>query len=376
MDLVIEILWPKMKLKEYQGKELFKRYEIPIPYGFITSSASNIDENLNKISSDSVIIKAQVLSGKRKKSGLIKSVPKDKAKGTADLILNVSDEVLVEEFVDTEKELFMSLTINRPEKCFNLLFSEQGGIDIEELNEKYPDKIIKIPFFDINDDILAKLNQRIGNDLIQDQIGHITKQLLSLMKEKDAELVEINPLILTKDGKLIAVDSKIVINDNSVFRHPEFIELKNNSLTEIEKKAKESGLNYVDLDGEIGIIGNGAGLVMSTLDAINHFGGSASNFLDIGGGASVDKMEKALGLILTKDIKGIFINIFGGITRCDEIAQGVVNYTKKNQITIPIVIRMIGTNEDKAKEILEKNNIAFIDSMEKGVIEIVKKCQS
>jgi succinyl-CoA synthetase beta subunit len=364
-----------MKLKEYQGKELFKNKGISIPENFLVRDSKDFNQdNLSHIKTDEVIVKAQVLSGKRKKSGLIVCVLKKDTKETAKFIFNKGvDEILIEEELDIQKEVYLSITIDRFSKSYCLLFSEEGGIDIEELSEKQPEKVIKIPFYEIDEELLSKLNEKINNQFVREQVNDIIKKLFSLMKEIDGELVEINPLILTKDNKLIAADAKVIIDDNSLFRHEEYISMKQQNLTDTEKKASEHGLNYVDLDGDIGIIGNGAGLVMSTLDVINHFGGSAANFLDVGGGASVEKMEKSLELILSKNIKGIFINIFGGITRCDEIAQGIVNHVKNNQIKVPIVIRMIGTNEDKAKEILEQNNISFIDSMEEGVKKIVEQ---
>lgn len=195
------------------------------------------------------------------------------------------------------------------------------------------------------------------------------------MIDYDAELVEINPLVLS-DDKLTAADSKIIIDDNALFRHPEFLDKKQEELTEIEREANKYGLQYVELDGDIAVIGNGAGLVMATLDVINYFNGRAANFLDIGGGASVEMMEKALEIVLMKNPKGIFINIFGGITRCDDIANGIVNYVKKNKIKILMVIRMIGTNDKEGRAILNKNNIHALDSMEecaKTVVGLVRE---
>ncbi|MBW3021687.1 ADP-forming succinate--CoA ligase subunit beta, partial [Candidatus Woesearchaeota archaeon] len=213
------------------------------------------------------------------------------------------------------------------------------------------------------------INKEIKN---KEEIIEIIKNLNRLMKEFDCELVEINPLVLS-NGEYIAADSKVVLDDNALYRHPEF--KKEEELTDIEKKAAEHGLQYVELDGDIAIIGNGAGLVMSTLDVLKHFGGKPANFLDVGGGASVSVMEKSLEIVLMKKPKGVFINIFGGITRCDEIAQGLVNYIKNNNIEIPMVVRMIGTNEEGGERILNQNGIKSLDSMEecaKNIVEMTK----
>ena len=199
----------------------------------------------------------------------------------------------------------------------------------------------------------------------------LIERLYKIFQDYDAELVEINPLALIKK-RFLALDSKIIIDDNALYRQ-KF--KKDEGLTEIEKKAQESDLSYVELEGDIGIIGNGAGLVMSTLDMVNYYGGEVANFLDVGGGADKEKMEKAIELVLIKKPRGIFINIFGGITRCDEIAEGIVAYKKKHKINIPLVIRMIGNNEEEAKKILEKDKIHFINSMEEGakkIVELVK----
>lgn len=387
MALAIEILWledgTKMRLKEYQGKELFKKYKIPVPNSILISKIDNLGEQLKALKYNELIIKAQILSGKRKKAGLIRAATKANAKEVVLSLLNKNinneliKELLIEERIYPKHEFFLSLAVNRAEKCFSILFSEQGGVDIEELNERFPERVIKETFYEFDEFMLLSLSKAIKNNAIRKiELNSVIKQMFSMLKECDAELVEINPLMLTKDNRLVAADSKIVIDDNALFRHPDFAELKNKGMTETEKKASDYGLHYVDLKGDIAIIGNGAGLVMATLDILNFFGGSAANFLDISGGASVEKMEKALELVLKKDIKGIFINIFGGITRCDDIAQGIVNYTAKNNVRVPIVVRMIGTNEDKAEQILRQNNIRLVDSMEQGLKEIIAKCQS
>ncbi len=311
-----------MRLKEYQGKQLFNKYGILIPHGeLITSIKPNSDK----------IAKAQVLEGKRGKRGLIKPATKENL--TA--LFEHCKEILVEEKLTIEKEYYLALTIDKTEKEIVILFSESGGIDVEDSKN-------------IQNLAYSNINKFQNKEIIQ-----IIRAMHKLMIEYNALLVEINPLVLS-NGKLIAADSKIILDDNIM--HPDFKQDK----TILELEAERSGLSYVELDGNIGLIGNGAGLVMATLDVISHFGGKVANFLDLGGGAAVNKMQKALEIVAKTKPKVIFINIFGGITRCDDIARGIVN----QKLSIPLVIRMIGTSEEKAKEILDKNNIKSYDSME------------
>ncbi len=347
-----------MNLTEKQGKRLFKKYDIEIPKQF---SIDNIEQE--------VVVKAQVLSGKRGKSGGIKFATAETIKAVVNEILRKKingqrvKEVLIEEKLNIDKELYVAITLDRENKGLILVLSLSGGMDIEEVAEKFPERIIKIPITKINKEEIQKFEYDILD---------IVKKMHSLCKEYDATLVEINPLVLCND-KFIAADSKIVLDDNALFRHPEFS--KKEEMTEIEKQASEYGLQYVELDGDIAVIGNGAGLVMATLDVLNYFGGKPANFLDIGGGASIEKMEEALKIVLMKSPKGILINIFGGITKCDDIANGLLEYKKQNNITVPFVVRMIGTNSKKGKEILNQNGIESLDSMEesaKRIMELTK----
>lgn len=349
-----------MKLLEHEGKTIFKKYGIEVPEGAVVSSADDVD-----VSKD-VVVKAQVLVGGRGKAGGIKFASSD-VKEVVNSVLKLEikgekvKEVLVEEKLDIEQEIYLAVAVDRNAKCLTLLYSEEGGVDIEQLAVSSPDKVLKIPIKDNN-----------AFDKLPEDIKPVAEKLYRISKDLDAELVEINPLVKCK-GKLVAADSKIIIDDNALFRHPEFSKKEN--LTEIEKLAVRSGLQYVELKGNIAIIGNGAGLVMATLDILDYFGGRPANFLDIGGGASVEKMEKALGIILMKKPKAVFINIFGGITRCDDIASGLINYVKSKGITIPMVVRLIGTNEEEGKKILNDNNISSLDSMEecaKKVVELVR----
>jgi len=306
-----------MRLKEFQAKEIFKKYGIKVPTSFLYKN-QDIPKNY--------LAKAQVLHGKRGKQGLIQEATKENIKK-----LQKYGEVLIEEKIEHKKEYYLAITIDRIKKDFIILFSKEGGIEIEELPIKKFNNIQELP----------------------KEIQPIAEKLLKIIEEEKATLAEINPLI-KKDNKLIALDAKIILSGKD---QPE---------TEIEKIAQEKGINYVELKGDIAIIGNGAGLVMTTLDLIKHFNGKAANFLDIGGGADKNTMETALNIVLKKQPKKLFINIFGGITRCDEIAKGLVEYKKDNKIEIPIIVRLIGTNEKQGQEILEKNNIKFVTSMEEG----------
>ncbi len=323
-----------MRLKEYQGKELFKKYGILVPKGKLITSIQ---------ADPSKLAKAQVLMGKRDKRGLIASATEE----NLERLFKHSKEILLEEKLEIEKEYYLVLTIDKEEKEIVVLFSEEGGIEIEKSK-----KIIKLSY--------NKLSKFPDKKFLP-----IIKSMYKLMRDYNALLVEINPLILSQN-KLIAADSKIILDDN--VSHHEF----KKSLTPLEKEAENNGLSYVDLNGNIAIIGNGAGLVMATLDMIEYFGGKAANFLDLRGGASIEKMEKALGIVLEKNPKIIFINIFGGITKCDDIAKGLVNYRNKNKFGIPIIVRMIGTNEEEAKDFLIKNKIKIYDSMEEGAKKAVE----
>ncbi|MFH1638616.1 MAG: ADP-forming succinate--CoA ligase subunit beta [Candidatus Woesearchaeota archaeon] len=348
-----------MKLLEHEGKEIFRRYEIDIPKGVVVSSP----EMFKGLNAEEVVVKAQVLVGGRGKAGGIKFAS-SVVKETISSILGMSikgeavNEVLVEEKLPIEEELYLAVAVDRTNKCLILLYSTEGGVDIEETALNNPEKILKIPIKDGSS--FASLPK---------DVQPIAEKLYRISKEMDAELVEINPLVKA-NGKLIAADAKVIIDDNALFRHPEFSKKKD--YTYIEEIAASSGLQYVELKGNIAIIGNGAGLVMATLDVLDYYGGKAANFLDVGGGASVEKMEKALEVALMKNPSGIFINIFGGITRCDEIALGLVNFISSRNVQLPLVVRLIGTNEEEGKKILNENGISSLDSMEECAKKIVE----
>ena len=362
-----------MKLKEHEGKELFKRYGIAIPQGIVATSPEEAASAAKRLPGKEVVLKAQVLVGGRGKAGGIRLCPKDQVASVAKQILGMSikgetvSELLIEEKLPIDREMYLSFIVNRAEKGITMLFSLEGGVDIEELAARSPEKIARIAITEFDDAaVKADLQWLNGGE----GLFSVAKALHSLMVKEDAQLVEINPLALS-GGRIVAADSKVVIDDNALFRHEGLSRRKESESTGLEAEASREGLNYVELDGDIAIIGNGAGLVMATLDVIAHFGGRPANFLDVGGGASVDKMEKALDIALRKPVRGLFINVFGGITRCDDIARGLANYRSERQIKVPMVVRLIGTNEKEGKAILTKSGISAIDSMEDGARMIV-----
>lgn len=368
-----------MKLNEYQGNKIFRKNKIMVPKGFLVRKADKIKDKLDSLSTDEYAVKAQVLVGGRGKAGGVKFATKKNIIKVASSILGKEikgikvEKVLIAEKLDFLKEIYVSITVNRVEKDLTLIVSPEGGVDIEKLAGTSPKKIIKIPMNEFSENLIRN---KMKNFEHTGQLIDIIKKLHRIMMEYDAELVEINPLAVTCEG-LVALDSKIILDDNALFRHQEFIAQKKEELTAIEKKADEFSIQYVELGGNIAIIGNGAGLVMATLDVLAYYGGRPANFLDVGGGASVEKMERSLEICMLKKPKGIFINIFGGITRCDYIAQGLVDYVKLHSIDIPMVVRLIGTNEKEGQEILKKNKIAALPSMEecaKKIIELVR-CQ-
>lgn len=362
-----------MNLKEYQGKELFEQYGIKTPGGILIKKGETVPEAVYAMG-PKVSIKAQVAKGKRKKAGGIVFVDNKKeiVEREVALIFDMKigglavEEILIYGFVEASDFQYLALTIDRVEKCAMLVYCAEGGVDIEEIAGTEAKKIKKYQIKNIQG--ISKIKDQIPKKVLP-----ILEKIYKLFSEKDCTLVEINPLAVRPDSSLIALDSKVVIDDNALFRHPELAKYKTDDYTPLEKEAKDAGMSYVELDGDIAVIGNGAGLVMATLDTLAHFGGKVANFLDVGGGANAEQMKKALTIALTKDgVKKIFINIFGGITRADEIAQGLVDFVKEKGLNIPVVLRVVGTREKEAKAILLKAGIKFEDEMEAAAKEIVK----
>ncbi|MEL7567176.1 MAG: ADP-forming succinate--CoA ligase subunit beta [Dehalobacterium sp.] len=364
-----------MKMYEYMGKNLFKQFGIPIPQGRVAKTPQVVAEITAEIG-DSVI-KSQILSGKRGKAGgIMFTADPQEAQSFAEKLLGSElremkvEALLVEEKLKIDKEYYLAITIDRGTRCPVVLASIQGGMDIEEVPEEYMVKyridytIGMMPF--VTREITRQMGLSAGE---AKQVQEILAKLYKMFVELDAELVEINPLVVSAD-KIIAADAKVTIDDDALFRHKDLLYVEERS--EAERKAHELGLSYVDLDGNIGVMANGAGITMATLDSIQYYGGAAANFLDAGGGASEEATAKALELILAKNPKAILINIFGGITRCDDVANAFASVKKKIGIPVPVVIRLVGTNQERGREILKEVGIEAFDTMHEAAQKAVR----
>ncbi|MEM1666837.1 MAG: ADP-forming succinate--CoA ligase subunit beta [Nitrososphaerota archaeon] len=375
-----------MKLYEYEAKQLFSLYNIPVPKSGLAKTPEEAMEITQKLGGKSVL-KAQVLVAGRGKAGGIKFAGSpQEAYELAKILLNMEIKgekvrsLLVSETVDIERELYLSIVIDRSVGAASILASSEGGIDIEELAAKSPEKIVKVyidPLVGLKPYHVRRITEFMSLSDEQKKVLHdITLNLYRLFVDFDCELAEINPLAVDKEGKLVPVDAKVIIDDNALFRRKEFAERASAELSEFEAEAKKYGFSYVELDGDIGIIGNGAGLTMATMDVVKLYGGKPANFLDIGGGARADIVEKAASLLLKHPkVKVLLVNVLGGITRCDEVAKGLVNALKAYGKGKKLVVRLMGTNEEEGKRILSSAGISAFDSMEdaaKNVVELVK----
>jgi len=375
-----------LKLYEYEAKQLFSLYNIPVPKSGLAKTPEEAMEITQKLGGKSVL-KAQVLVAGRGKAGGIKFAGSpQEAYELAKILLNMEIKgekvrsLLVSETVDIERELYLSIVIDRSVGAASILASSEGGIDIEELAAKSPEKIVKVyidPLVGLKPYHVRRITEFMSLSDEQKKVLHdITLNLYRLFVDFDCELAEINPLAVDKEGKLVPVDAKVIIDDNALFRRKEFAERASAELSEFEAEAKKYGFSYVELDGDIGIIGNGAGLTMATMDVVKLYGGKPANFLDIGGGARADIVEKAASLLLKHPkVKVLLVNVLGGITRCDEVAKGLVNALKAYGKGKKLVVRLMGTNEEEGKRILSSAGISAFDSMEdaaKNVVELVK----
>ncbi|MEM4233474.1 MAG: ADP-forming succinate--CoA ligase subunit beta [Thermoplasmata archaeon] len=343
-----------MKLLEYIAKGVLARHGIPVPHGFVVSSADQI-----RRVSGPVMVKAQVLTGGRGKAGGIKPADTlEQAREAAAKILGmdirgyVTKEVLIEQRLEVARELYLSVTVDRSHRSLMVMASASGGMDIESLPE---DKILMLPI----DPIVGyqpfhgrKVSRFMGLPKEQAvQVENILARLVELVMREDAELAEINPLVVTKDGKVVAGDAKVTIDSDALFRHPEYQGYQED-LTPLEAKARAEDIAFVQLDGNIGVIANGAGLTMATLDSISMFGGKAGVFLDLGGTDDPEKVKKAMELMLEANPKVVLVNIFGGITKCDTVAKGVLEALEGKDVKMPIVARIKGVNEEQGREML------------------------
>ncbi|MDR0911514.1 MAG: ADP-forming succinate--CoA ligase subunit beta [Methanobrevibacter sp.] len=364
-----------MKFFEYQGKKIFKKEGIPILEGHVANSPEDVVEIVTEMGKP-VVLKAQVLVGGRGKAGGIKFPEKPgDAFQKANELLNMEikgehvKQLLVEEKANILNEFFISVSIDRSQKSPVIIASKEGGVDIEDLARISPEKIIKSHINPLNEFLpyqAREIARKMGveTSLIQ-PLGNIIFKLYTLFDKYDAQIAEINPLILTDDG-LIAADSKLEIEDDSIFRHKELVQL-------INYKPKEFA--FVKLDGDIAVIGNGAGLTLTGMDMINLYGGKPATFLDIGGGASEKTIKKALDMVLNyPPVKVVFLNVLGGITRADDVAKGVISALNTTKRDVHIVIRLTGTNEAEGQEILKRANIPFEVSMEEAAKKAVEIC--
>ncbi|MGA3109605.1 MAG: ADP-forming succinate--CoA ligase subunit beta [Candidatus Bathyarchaeia archaeon] len=369
-----------MKLFEYEAKEIARQYDLPLPRGFVASTPAEAKDAYMKLGRPSMI-KAQVLVAGRGKAGAIKSAASpEEAERVAQTILSMTvkgekvAKVLVEEQLASKYERYVSIVVDRGSKCYTILCSTEGGVDIEEVATSHPEKIIRYridPLLGLQEfeaRTVAKQLGYSGNQMAQ--VANIVGKLYQIMLQYDGELIESNPLIETRAGDLIAADLRILVDDNSLFRQKKFLErskVLEPDMTELEIKAREKGLAFVELEGSVGIIGNGAGLVMATLDMIMDYKGKPANFCDVGGGASEERIAAALEIVLANPkVKVLLINIMGGITRCDDVARAILDIQKKMGITTPMVIRLVGTNEKEGQKILAAANIPSLNSMEEA----------
>ncbi len=369
-----------MKLFEYEAKSLAQNLGINTPRGGLASTPDEARDIHRRIGGE-VVVKAQVLVAGRGKAGGIKFGSKpDETRDRASEILSMTikgekvKKVLVEQKLATKNELFASIVLDRANKCQTVLASDQGGIDIEEVARLSPEKVLRHrldPIFGMRGFDSRQVALKLGYEGRQlNALTDLLSNLYRLSVIYDAELVESNPLIETQDGRFVTADLRVIVDDNSLFRHPEFQERSkevSGEVTPLEAKARENGLAFVELDGDIGIIGNGAGLVMATLDMVNHYGGKPANFCDVGGGADAEHVATALQIIQGDEkVRKIFINILAGITRCDEVARGIVDVKKVVGLKKPLVIRMQGTNYEEGKRILNSAGIITLEKMDEA----------
>ena len=364
-----------MKLHEYQSKRIFAEYGVPIPSGDVATTPADARE-IAKQMGGPVVIKSQVLVGGRGKAGGIK-VAKDptEAERLADQILGMNikglivDKVLIDEAANIKEEIYLGMVIDRVLQKPVLIASSEGGVEIEEVAKTNPEAIIRLPInpsWGLLDYQARDLAFELGlRRTFINQFVRIVQGLYKAFVNIDANLAEINPLAVTDQDRLVAVDGKIVLDDNALFRHPDLAELRDaQEESPSEREARLAGLSYVKLDGEIGCMVNGAGLAMATMDIVKHYGGEPANFLDIGGGAKSDKVAAALRIILSDPkVKSVLFNIFGGITRCDEVARGILEALEEVKTEAPMVARLVGTNEEEGRQILAEANFPSASSL-------------
>ena len=385
-----------MNIHEYQAKELFSTYDIPVSTGAVAYTEDEIESAVSKVSGPTWVVKAQIHAGGRGKGGGVKvvnsaedAVVEAKKMFGMNLITpqtgpegKLVQRLYIENGSDIKKELYLSCLVDRATSKVAFIVSKMGGMDIEKVAEETPNEITTV-FIEPSSGVTADNVNKIANSLnltgsLLAELDGLIKNLYKFFIEKDASLLEINPLIITESEKLICLDAKVNFDDNALYRHPEIEELRDpNEEDEYELEAAKYDLAYIKLDGSIGCMVNGAGLAMASLDIIKLYGGEPANFLDVGGGASKEKVTSAFKIILSDPgVKGILVNIFGGIMRCDIIADGIVAAAKELQINVPLVVRLEGTNVEEGKNILNNSGIDIVsatdlDDAAKKIVELV-----
>lgn len=387
-----------MYIHEYQSKRLLQLYDIPIPRSEVFTQGDNVEKFVANFGGESWIVKAQVHAGGRGKAGGILWVnTKEELKQQINALMGTNlvtkqtgpeglpiNTLLVEKPAKIAREIYVSMLIDRGTKKITALTSAEGGINIEEIAATSPEKITSVSIFK-STGVQGYHCRLLARGLKLDkqqfkQFAHTLKQMYTLFLEKDASVVEINPLIVTEEGKLLALDAKINFDDNALFRHKVIADQRDASQENpMELKAKQHDLNYVKLDGSIGCVVNGAGLAMATMDLITHHGGEPANFLDVGGNTTEERVTHAFNLLIEDpSVKSIFVNIFGGIVRCDIIAQGVLQALKETELTIPVIVLLQGTNAKKGKKLLkDQHKLLFpVGTLTKGAVLAIEKAQA
>jgi succinyl-CoA synthetase beta subunit len=383
-----------MNIHEYQAKQILRDYGVAVPDGEAAFSVDEAVSAAEQLGGDTWVVKAQIHAGGRGKAGGVKiAESKSEVREYAEELLGSNlvthqtgpdgqtvERLYIEQGVDIDEELYLSLIVDRGQEGIMVMASSEGGVDIEQVAEEQPEKIHKV-MADSQLGLAEFQARRIAFELGLEGQGafeaaELMRGLYDVFTDKDGSLVEINPLVVTGDSEVMALDAKMNFDGSGLFRHPEIEELRDESEEdEAELEAKKHGLSYVNLDGNIGCMVNGAGLAMSTMDIIKHYGGEPANFLDVGGGADTETVAAAFKII-TKDprVEGIFINIFGGIMKCDVIANGVINAVKEVGLEVPLVVRLAGTNVDRGKTLLEDSDLDIVsaDSMADGAEQIIE----
>ena len=385
-----------MNIHEHQAKELFDGYDIPVSTGSVAYEKNQINEAVEKVKGPIWVVKAQIHAGGRGKGGGVKVVSsKEEAVNEAEKMFGMNlitpqtgpagkevKRIYIENGSDIKKELYLSCLLDRATSKVAFIVSKMGGMDIEAVAKDTPENITTVqiePSIGVTENDINTISKafELKKDL-EGQLSDLIKNMYKFFLEKDASLVEVNPLIITETDKLLCLDAKVNFDDNALYRHPEIEKLRDeNEEDEYEREASKFDLAYIKLDGNIGCMVNGAGLAMASLDIIKMYGGEPANFLDVGGGASKEKVSSAFKIILSdKDVKGILVNIFGGIMRCDIIAEGIVAAAKELEISVPLVVRLEGTNVDEGKKILDNSSIEIIsandlDDAAKKIVKLV-----